>query len=342
MATTKTELYNNGTLVATKTSAPFNTFDWTPASGEVGSASLTVKRYEDGVLVATSAAVGGTVDAAASSQVSYTMDDYTGAVIGYSLNKLRSAYNGSAIRVRRSNDNAQQDIGFDSDGRLDTAALSSFVDVNDGYVVTWYDQSTTGRNATNTLVAEQPKIVNAGTIYTLNGFPTVLFNQKYLKYTTNTDLVNQTNGSWSSFGYGQFNAQGNNYMFSHDSNVSPRVAQFLKVSATQDSAETISFETGGAAIIDSSPVSVSYIGSPVYISAINTGTTVESFMNGAGNGSQAISTPRKDSSTFDIGARGKNSPETGTNVYISTIIHYNSDQSVNRSNIESSINNNHI
>jgi hypothetical protein len=64
MATTKTELYNNGTLVATKTSAPFNTFDWTPANGEVGSASLTVKRYEDGVLVATSAAVGGTVEEA--------------------------------------------------------------------------------------------------------------------------------------------------------------------------------------------------------------------------------------------------------------------------------------
>jgi hypothetical protein len=71
MATTKTELYNNGTLVATKTSAPFNTFDWTPASGEVGSASLTVKRYEDGVLVATSAAVGGTVDVAASYDSDY-------------------------------------------------------------------------------------------------------------------------------------------------------------------------------------------------------------------------------------------------------------------------------
>jgi hypothetical protein len=67
MATTKTELYNNGTLVATKTAAPFNTFDWTPASGEVGTASLTVKRYEDGVLAATSAAVGGTVSGASSS-----------------------------------------------------------------------------------------------------------------------------------------------------------------------------------------------------------------------------------------------------------------------------------
>jgi hypothetical protein len=86
MATTKTELYNNGTLVATKTSAPFNTFDWTPASGEVGSASLTVKRYEDGVLVATSAAVGGTVDAAAGA---YDADyqailDY-GTAQGYTL-----------------------------------------------------------------------------------------------------------------------------------------------------------------------------------------------------------------------------------------------------------------
>jgi hypothetical protein len=77
MATTKTELYNNGTLVATKTSAPFNTFDWTPASGEVGLASLTVKRYEDGVLVATSAAVGGTVDAAAGAfEVSYISNEH--------------------------------------------------------------------------------------------------------------------------------------------------------------------------------------------------------------------------------------------------------------------------
>jgi hypothetical protein len=72
MATTKTELYNNGALVATKTSAPFNTFEWTPANGEVGSASLTVKRYEDGVLTATSAAVGGTVNAAASHETETT------------------------------------------------------------------------------------------------------------------------------------------------------------------------------------------------------------------------------------------------------------------------------
>ena len=49
-------------------------------------------------------------------------------MLGYSLRKLQSNYSGSAIRVRRSYDNAESDIGFASNGVLDTAALKSFVD----------------------------------------------------------------------------------------------------------------------------------------------------------------------------------------------------------------------
>ena len=47
---------------------------------------------------------------------------------GYSLRKLRNAYTGSAIRVRRSYDNAETNIGFASNGALDTTALQSFSD----------------------------------------------------------------------------------------------------------------------------------------------------------------------------------------------------------------------
>ena len=61
--TTKTELLNNGVVVATKTAAPFYSWDWTPATS--GASSLTYKRYEDNVLVFTSAAITGTVDVAA-------------------------------------------------------------------------------------------------------------------------------------------------------------------------------------------------------------------------------------------------------------------------------------
>ena len=66
MATTKTELLNNGVVVATKTAAPFYSWDWTPATS--GASSLTYKRYEDGVLVFTSGAITGTVDAAATTE----------------------------------------------------------------------------------------------------------------------------------------------------------------------------------------------------------------------------------------------------------------------------------
>ena len=44
----------------------------------------------------------------------------------YSLRKLKNAYTGSAIRVRRSLDNAEADIGFDGTD-LDTTALMDFV-----------------------------------------------------------------------------------------------------------------------------------------------------------------------------------------------------------------------
>jgi hypothetical protein len=39
------------------------------------------------------------------------LDDYTGAAAAYSLRKVRSAYTGSAVRVRRSSDDGLQDIG---------------------------------------------------------------------------------------------------------------------------------------------------------------------------------------------------------------------------------------
>ncbi len=74
MATTKVELYNGATLVATKTSAPFTSIDWTPAT--TGAATLTAKRYEDGVLVATSSVKNYTV-ASANTAPTTTADSYT-------------------------------------------------------------------------------------------------------------------------------------------------------------------------------------------------------------------------------------------------------------------------
>lgn len=110
----------------------------------------------------------------------------------YSLRKLRAGYSGSAIRVRRSNDNAEADIGF-SGADLDTAALVSHVGANSGFIVTWYDQSGNGRNASQGTTASQPRIRNSGTTDTLGSLPTLLFNGSY-------DMVSsQFTGGFSQF-----------------------------------------------------------------------------------------------------------------------------------------------
>jgi hypothetical protein len=89
----------------------------------------------------------------------------------YSLRKLRTDYSGSAIRVRRSSDDAEQDIGFVSN-ELDTASLLSFVGAGDGFVKTWYDQSLNGNNAVEG-VANNLIIVQGGVVTTNNLKPCI-------------------------------------------------------------------------------------------------------------------------------------------------------------------------
>jgi len=109
------------------------------------------------------------------STYAYLLDDYSGAAAAYSLRKLRSGYSGSAIKVRRSSDNTEQDIGF-VDNELDTSTLATFCSGTDGFVKTWYDQSGNGNDATQTTAADQPKIVSSGSVITENGKPSVQFD----------------------------------------------------------------------------------------------------------------------------------------------------------------------
>lgn len=97
----------------------------------------------------------------------------TPVAAAYSLQKLKADYAGTPIRVRRSSDNAEANIPFGADGWLDQTALLAHVGAGSGFVTTWYDQSGSGRHATQTTAANQPRIVNAGVVQTLNGRPTL-------------------------------------------------------------------------------------------------------------------------------------------------------------------------
>jgi hypothetical protein len=85
-----------------------------------------------------------------------------------SLRRVNRFYTGPCLRVRRSSDNTEQNIGF-VNNELDTASLLSFVGAGDGFVTTWNDQFTLGLSANQVTATLQPIIVSAGNLITVNG-----------------------------------------------------------------------------------------------------------------------------------------------------------------------------
>jgi hypothetical protein len=95
----------------------------------------------------------------------YLLDTYTGASAAYSVRRLNSLYTGACMRVREASGNTETDIGFDSNGYIDTAAIASHCGngTQDGFVTKWYDQSQaggtgSGNDAEMTTSSQQPRI----------------------------------------------------------------------------------------------------------------------------------------------------------------------------------------
>jgi hypothetical protein len=119
----------------------------------------------------------------------YILDTTANAVMAVSVRKLRSTYQGSCMRVRRSSDNSETDIGFTSADALDVSSLLAFASTSSVYVKTWYDQSGGGRDLTQTTTTAQPLIVSSGSLMPTptSNLPVVSFGENStisLNYTT--------------------------------------------------------------------------------------------------------------------------------------------------------------
>lgn len=112
---------------------------------------------------------------ASSSGLTPPLDDYTGAQTAYSIaRKLRTAYAGSAIRVRESSGDTELDIGFDGDGNLDETALLAHTGSNNGFIVKAYDQSGNSNDWVQATAGLQPRIVLSGVVDKINSKPAIV------------------------------------------------------------------------------------------------------------------------------------------------------------------------
>jgi hypothetical protein len=102
--------------------------------------------------------------------VSYLLDDYP-ASAAYSLRQLKST-EVDVVRVRRSSDNAESNF---NPTEITDGTLTAWTGANNGFVVTWYDQAG-AKNLTQSTAANQPKLVSSGTVILKNGLPAVNFD----------------------------------------------------------------------------------------------------------------------------------------------------------------------
>lgn len=125
------------------------------------------------------------------------LDNYPAAA-AYSLRKLRTGQT-NCIRIRRDSDNIETDIGFIGDG-LDETAIISFCGSANGFLVFWYDATTSALDATQGVFANQPKIYDGITgVIKDSGKPSLYFDGISSSLQTNLTQSTGDFSFWSIF-----------------------------------------------------------------------------------------------------------------------------------------------
>lgn len=106
---------------------------------------------------------------------SYLLELFPNSEEAYSLRQLQS--NGGIpyplVLVRRSSDNAEQSF---TETQIIDGTLEAFCGAGNGQVVSWYDQSGNNNHVNQSTASNQPYIVISGNLVTDNGKPTLYFN----------------------------------------------------------------------------------------------------------------------------------------------------------------------
>jgi hypothetical protein len=255
---------------------------------------------------------------ATASPTSGFLADYSGAAAAYSVRQLGDA--NLCMRVRRDGDDAERNIGFGSDGFVDTSAISDFCGTDNGFVVTWFDQSGNAIDATQGTPAEQPKIYD-GTdgVIKDNGYPATEWSAASGQSLETTYTTDSSEFTVVAVANGDDSASNKTIVLTPEALVflgSDELAKHIQGSAAQT----------GYSSADFNDQAIHFVG--------NSGS--ESF---AGENGDTLTTLSESTSTNSLLRIGNNANESipflGT---IQEIVYYISDQSSSRTAIEENVN----
>lgn len=282
-------------------------------------------------------AINGILATSATPATPLLLDLYPNSTAAYSLRKLTNAYGGAAIRVRRSSDNAESDIGFVANV-LDTASLLSFCSATDGFVVKWYSQvGGSTYDVLQTTALKQPKIVASGVLNTLNSKPSCNFISASSTGLCTSAGVSVQNGEFLACAVGLVTptAPANCSILDQDDLVlaNGRVAQYMYRATS--AVRNLFFNTAGSFTTVSSPT-VSTNTQYVFKTS-KVGTQLRSGLNsGANNTATYSGTPRTTLVKLGLGSSNSNGSDF-LDGQIQEVVMFSGDNSSNEVNIVNNI-----
>ena len=252
--------------------------------------------------------------------------NYNGTLNGFTLPGAwvnGKANNGALVEILRDSTPAAYNVFYsDANNELSLTSpdangvtLGTWIGSNDGFVRTWYDQSGNGNNATQITVGSQPQIVSGGVVDLDNLKPAIVFNGTSTTLTDTFDSISQPN---TIFSIANTNAINGGLMYDGI-----------------DSVNRSTYDVNGDAYAGASmsgtalTVDTQYLHSLLYNSS-SSSSYRNSIINATGNvGTQGLT-------GITVGSRFSGNYWSGS---IQELIIYNSDQSSNRTGIETNINN---
>lgn len=263
-------------------------------------------------------------------------------IVAYSVRKISKTYTGPCVRVRRSSDNTEQDIGFDENGLISENQLLGFLNGSDGFISVWYDQSGSSRNISQSTLIQQPRIATAGVIVKESGKPIINFDgsDDFLFNNSIGSLFAGTNVPKSFICVHKFNVvtAGVIIVSAGAAAPSPLIAFGLDFPVS-----TLFYnygnrqDAGGAVVPSVRSTIVANTTSLRLVSAYQSGTSADIIVdNIITNGS--VNTGVMNPTQFAVGCLYRSTATNFANVNIHELIIYSNDQFQNRSLIENNIN----
>lgn len=260
---------------------------------------------------------------------SYLLDDYTAAA-AYSLRQLKTGVT-SVVRVRRSSDNAESDF---SASEITDGTLTTWTGANDGFCTVLYNQVTNGvsGNAFNLTSTSQPKLVSSGTVLTKGGLPCLDFDGSNDLLATSVS-INTTDVSYFSV----VSAESTGVvgcLFTQDNSTNATIRLFIDSRSTGGIYRNMLVSNGVTNYAADLSTSYGNTDQRLLSSFIDSSKNISSFDNGNTGGTDTY-TGTTSSGTKWI---GNQSGGLYMSARLQELIIFNTDESANRTAIESDIN----